>query len=105
MYSYSRRVPFSALPYSKESGIQIAGLLKKTRMKKLLILPALLICFSCGQGDSNGEKSNVNADGNVEQHSGENISPQLENQGEDRFTVDSLSDNDQINQEQKEDLH
>lgn len=74
-------------------------------MKRLLMLSVLSLFFSCNNAGNNNRGDDAgNSTGNVEEHSGENISPQLNTEG-DRFNVDTVSDAHEIKQEKKENLH
>lgn len=71
-------------------------------MKKLLIIGIGFFAFACS--DANNSETNTDAtttDESVEIGSGEEISPQLEGlEDTARLEVDTLSNTDQINQEQ-----
>ena len=73
-------------------------------MKKLLLVPAALFVFACNDADNTENNPESTDAGNVEQHSGENISPQLENEGQNRFTVDTISSSGEAEQESRDDL-
>ncbi|WP_170866158.1 hypothetical protein [Pontibacter flavimaris] len=78
------------------------------RMKKLLIIATAVATLACGDGASgNGENAGTQSEGNVqnnvEEGSGEMISPQLEQDSvnEERFDVDTVSSADEIHEREK----
>ncbi|OKL41144.1 hypothetical protein A3841_15080 [Pontibacter flavimaris] len=77
-------------------------------MKKLLIIATAVATLACGDGASgNGENAGTQSEGNVqnnvEEGSGEMISPQLEQDSvnEERFDVDTVSSADEIHEREK----
>lgn len=75
-------------------------------MKKILMLLVIATALSCNSRSdrqSNVEQSSRNEDDNVEENSGENISPQLED-STDRFNVDSISSAQEANEKKKNEL-
>ena len=74
-------------------------------MKKISIaILAALMAFACAQKtERETDDEAVHNDAAVEENSGENISPQLED-SVDRFAVDSVSSAAGINEEKKDDL-
>lgn len=70
-------------------------------MKKLLIIGIGFFAFACGDANNTGTNTDATTDESVEIGSGEEISPQLEGlEDTARLEVDTLSNTDQINQEQ-----
>jgi hypothetical protein len=68
----------------------------------LLLIASAASCNSRSDSSDNG-KSTLNTEENVDENSGENISPQLEDSAN-RFKVDSISSASEADQQKKKDL-
>ena len=64
-----------------------------------------LAMTACGDNKHEEGDNHANTEQNVEQHSGENVSPQLSNQNDTRMGVDSISTASEAEHEKKENLH
>jgi hypothetical protein len=85
-----------------QAGI-LCNFYKKVTMKTIMFLLLIAGITSCNPRNERPENSSLNAEENVEENSGENISPQLED-STDRFKVDSISSANEANEEKKNDL-
>ena len=72
-------------------------------MKKLAIAAAIVL-LSCSDKDARVENSGANSTSNVEQNSGENISPQLHRESDERLGIDdTMSQAGETRDEKEED--
>lgn len=74
-------------------------------MKQIIFLLLIAGAASCNSRSDNADngKSTLNTEENVDENSGENISPQLEDSAN-RFKVDSISSASEADEQKKKDL-
>lgn len=74
-------------------------------MKKILLIICAVVAFSCGDNKSQSDMSSeeANAEENVDENSGRNISPQLVD-STDRFEVDTISSSQDAHRENEKAL-
>lgn len=71
-------------------------------MKKLL-LALSFVALGCSR-EAGDREGNMNSTSDVEEHSNDNISPQLGNQAGDRFKVDTVSGSGEVNEAKEGEL-